>query len=204
MSACSPLSSLLSALPASMDDGGTDAFLNDKKIILPASLRYRFLSETRVAVCLILSPAFVLWAARLGNLPGNDLRCETCAKNAPSHEMSRNRGAANGPRPVTLLIGNGLEGRRGFRFHRKANETTRLRGSAAAERRALGRRHPCGPASVSFRRFLPPGRTVARIHGEKDQRSPERVFRPTVGVASSTDRVFPDPARVDRFPAGES
>ena len=30
-------------------------------IILPASLRYRLLSETRIAVCLILGSVFVLW-----------------------------------------------------------------------------------------------------------------------------------------------
>ena len=30
-------------------------------VILPAGLRYRLLSETRVAVCLILVPVFVLW-----------------------------------------------------------------------------------------------------------------------------------------------
>ena len=33
----------------------------NKKIILTASFRYRLLSETRVAVCLILDPGFVLW-----------------------------------------------------------------------------------------------------------------------------------------------
>ena len=31
------------------------------RVILPASLRYRLLSETRGAVCLILGPVFVLW-----------------------------------------------------------------------------------------------------------------------------------------------
>ena len=31
------------------------------KVILPACLRYRLLSETRVAVCLILESVFVLW-----------------------------------------------------------------------------------------------------------------------------------------------
>ena len=32
-----------------------------QRVILPPSLRYRLLSETRGAVCLILGPVFVLW-----------------------------------------------------------------------------------------------------------------------------------------------
>jgi hypothetical protein len=36
-------------------------FSDNCKIFLPTSLRYRLLSETRVAVCLILGPVFVLF-----------------------------------------------------------------------------------------------------------------------------------------------
>jgi len=37
------------------------AFPLSDTVILPDHLRYRLLSETRVAVCLILGPVFVLW-----------------------------------------------------------------------------------------------------------------------------------------------
>ena len=46
--------------PRTSTDGRTHSHFTNK-IILPDSLRYRHLSETRAVVCLILGPVFVLW-----------------------------------------------------------------------------------------------------------------------------------------------
>jgi hypothetical protein len=48
-------------LPSSSDMRYLLNSLLNRTIILPADLRYRLLSETRVAVCLILGPEFVLF-----------------------------------------------------------------------------------------------------------------------------------------------
>jgi hypothetical protein len=88
-------------IPTSSTGWGTHSRITHK-LILSASLRYRLLSETRVAVCLILGPVFVLWQKRFSEegMTGismfvctDDMEGDGCSR----YDRVRTRGRGAGP-----------------------------------------------------------------------------------------------------------